>query len=188
MATNEEFSQFVKNKNQKKQEEINFDPKKELEDWKRNLKELYEKIEGFLSSYIADGSIKIEHSNIHLTEDQIGSYEVQNSIITIGSEKVTLTPVGTLLVGTKGRVDVEGGSGTSRLVLINKKITRPEEMIRISVQVIPPSGHIQKTEEPTPIQEDIQWVWKIVGRYPHLHFIDLNKENFLKLLMEVNNV
>jgi hypothetical protein len=48
-------------------------------------------------------------------------------ILGIGRQEITLTPVGTLLFGSKGRVDVEGPAGRTRLVLVDQQSVRPDD-------------------------------------------------------------
>jgi hypothetical protein len=38
-----------------------------------------------------------------------------------------------------------------------------------------------------PVPQHIEWAWKIVSRPPTLSFIELNKESFLQLMLEVSN-
>jgi hypothetical protein len=187
MTIDDQFEKFVNQQNEKKKATEAFDPEVQLSEWREHLATLYREVDNFLSAYTEAGTIEIKKSDVQITEQYIGSYSVQNRIIIIGENKVILKPIGTLLVGSKGRVDVQGSAGSSRLVLINKKVTSPKQMIHVSVQVIPPNGVIDKPENNTSKRAEIEWAWKIVSRSPNMHFIELNKESFLQMLMEVNN-
>ena len=46
-------------------------------------------------------------------------------ILKIGRQEITMTPVGTLLIGAKGRVEVVGPAGRTRLLLVNSKAFGP---------------------------------------------------------------
>src|SRR5271156_3774424 len=115
-----EFDKFVKRQQTKAQEEGVLDPQAELQQWRDHLDALYEQITKFMKDYIQNGSAKIEYQNIELNEDFVGPYIVRKMFLKIGLSTVTFTPVGTMLIGTKGRVDVQGPLGKTRLSLVNK--------------------------------------------------------------------
>ena len=60
-------------------------------------------------------------------------------------------------------------------------------MFRVTVTTIPPGGSPTPSPEPTLSPKEIEWAWKIVSRPPAMQFIELNKETFFELLMEVSN-
>lgn len=187
MATpkNTEFDNFVRQQKElaaKAATEIPFDPKKELDDWLARLNALYSQINEFLKDYIDAGSITTEIGNIELNEEFSGPYVAPTMIIHIGLQEIKLLPIGTMLVGAKGRVDVVGRAGTSRLLLVDKKATSPSQFIAITI-VDPKNPPPAKRTVPQPIE----WAWKIAGRPPTVVFVELNKESFLEMLLEVSN-
>jgi hypothetical protein len=180
-----DFDNFVKRQQQLSaaaEDEIPFDPKKELEDWLGRLNALYSEIQGYLNDYIREGSISVRIENKELYEEFSGPYVAPKMIIRIGLEEIKLDPIGTMLIGSKGRVDVIGRAGTSRLTLINKKITSARQLV--SVTVFDPKNPPQPKKL---AREEIEWVWKIVNRPPAVSFMELNKESFLEMLLEVSN-
>lgn len=173
--------------------EAPIDWEEQKREWLSRLDELYESISLYLKEYMNDGFVTMKHSPVKLDEEYIGKYEANDLEIAIGPQIITLTPVGTLLVGSKGRVDVEGNAGTSRLVLVGKNVADPQSMFRITVTVHPPIG-LSGTLPQAPVQtveapplDKIEWTWKIVSRPPAMRFIELNKDSFLEMLMEVSN-
>lgn len=180
-----DFDDFVKRQQELSaaaEEKIPFDPKKELEDWLRYLNVLYSDIQTYLKDYISGGSISFKIEDKKLNEDFSGPYIAPRMIIRIGLQEIRLEPIGTMLIGSRGRVDVVGPAGTSRLTLMNKKITSAHQLV--SVTVIDPKNPPAARK---PISQEIEWVWKIVSRPPALGFIELNKESFLEMLLEVSN-
>jgi hypothetical protein len=171
------FDEFVK-----RQQQEPVDWAKQREEWLEKLDVLYRMIEQSLNKYIDAGEIKCEYSNIELNEEDIGTYTARKMRITIGRRVVTLTPVGTMLIGAKGRVDVVGPAGQTRFMLLNSKASRPSDMIsvRVSVGKPPPSSPPSKPQE-------ITWVWKIATNPPIVQFIELTKETLFQALMEVAN-
>ena len=118
-----DFDEFVKRQQQLSaaaEEELPLDPKKELEEWLNYLNGLYSDIQMYLKDYISGGSISFKIEDKKLYEDFSGPYIAPKMIIRIGLQEIKLDPIGTMLVGSKGRVDVIGRAGTSRLTLINK--------------------------------------------------------------------
>jgi hypothetical protein len=94
-------------------------------------------------------------------------------VIHIGLEEIKLVPIGTMLVGSRGRVDVVGRAGTSRLLLVNKKVTSPSQLISVTI-VNPKNPPPAKRADLPPIE----WAWKIASRPPTMTFIELNKSLF----------
>jgi hypothetical protein len=180
-ATHTDFTEFVRK--QQPREATNGEPPvdwdKERIDWLTRLDELYEKISEFLDSFIEGGAIRLAYSGIELTEENIGSYMARELHIEIGKQIVTLRPIGTMLIGTKGRVDILGSAGTSRFILADKDTRSARDLIHITIGTPPPG--------PKPAKKQINWVWKIVSAPPAVQFTDLNKDTLFQVLMEVSN-
>lgn len=185
MSTDTQFKDFVKRQQRSASVDTAVNWTKERDEWLAHLQKLYDCIGEYLDEYIKSGAIELHEATIELNEENIGAYTAKRLTIVIGPQKILLTPIGTLLIGSKGRVDVEGSAGNSRLVLINKNITHPSQMIRVTVTTIQPGR--SPTPPPAPPPEKIEWAWKIVSRPPAMQFIDLNKETFFQMLMEVSN-
>jgi hypothetical protein len=181
MSANTLFKDFVQRQQQPRSGDEAIDWSKERDEWLDSLQQLYKSIEEYLCEYIKAGAIKLRDSMIELNEENIGVYKAKRLVIAIGAQEIVFTPVGTLLIGSKGRVDIEGSAGNSRLVLINKNTTHPTQMVRATVRIIPPEGG------PTPSPKEIEWAWKIVSRPPAMRFTELNKETLFEMLMEVSN-
>jgi len=184
---NIEFDNFVKRQHRLATEagvknQTPFDPKKEIEVWLSRLNTLFSQINEFLRDYISAESISTKLEDIELNEEFSGPYIAPKMIVRIGLEEVKLIPIGTMLIGSKGRVDVVGRAGTSRLILVNKHVTSATQLV--SVTVIDPR---KSTPAKRPVPQHIEWAWKIVSRPPTLSFIELNKESFLELMLEVSN-
>jgi hypothetical protein len=175
-----DFDKFVQRK--KAEEEIvsAFDPKQQLNEWFQYLDALYDKAREFLSSYIQGGTARIEFREIDLNEEFSGPYTVRQLFIHIGSSTITLRPIGTMLIGSKGRVDVHGPRGTVRLVLINKDVTHARQLIRVRISVPgdPPPPPEAKSDQ-------IEWVWKIATPPPEMSFTDLNENSFFDMILSV---
>src|SRR5271157_3693933 len=118
MSADTLFKDFVQRQQQPRSGDEAIDWSKERDEWLGYLQQLYERIAEYLDEYIKGGTIKLRDSMIELNEENIGAYKAKRLVIAIGAQEIVLTPVGTLLIGSKGRVDVEGSAGNSRLVLV----------------------------------------------------------------------
>ncbi|MBN4082500.1 hypothetical protein JYT13_01690 [Mariprofundus ferrooxydans] len=134
----------------------------------------------FLKSHIESGKLTLTTRSICLREEYIGSYDVDALDIILGDTKITLTPIGTNLIGAKGRVDMKGPRGTVKFVLVPKDSSSPSISIQVRIQ-----GKDMPTKEETkPIAD---WGWKISTPPPRISYIELEEESFQTALMEVVN-
>jgi hypothetical protein len=103
--------------------------------------------------------------------------------IKIGGKKISFEPIGTLLIGSRGRVDVIGPFARTQLILLSDRIKVLSDLIHVSVSV---GGKLPMRPKPKPPSE-IKWVWRILTRPPRREIIEMSKDNFLNLLVEVSN-
>jgi hypothetical protein len=179
-----DFDAFVKRQQTEKQQEAAFDPKQQLAQWLGYLDDLYSRITAYLQAYIESGAAQIEYRDIPINEEFIGAYIARQMRLKIGRSIVTFTPIGTMLIGTKGRVDVEGPFGTARLSLVNKQVTSSRQLFRVMITrpddrppAAPPSETIKQLE----------WTWKISPPPPETKFIELSEEAFFDMILAVAN-
>ena len=163
---NTDFRAFVKREQAAAADAERVDWAKERDDWLGHLRELYDQIESFLAEYIEAGEIKCDYRDIRLNEEDIGSYSAPEMMLKIGRQEVAMTPAGTLLIGSKGRVDVEGPAGRAHLLLVNSEASGP-------TIAAPP--------------KEIKWAWKIATRPPIIRYSELTQESLFQALMEVAN-
>lgn len=177
----QDFARFVE-KQQELAASSSIDWGKMRDEWLSDLDALYQTVRGFLEKYIENGSITVSFTGIELIEENLGSYEARKMEIKIGAQRIYLVPVGTLIVGSKGRVDVEGTAGRAQLLLLDERAKNPADLIKITVNIkgdAPPIPPVTK--------EPIHWVWKIVTNTKPRKFVDLDQESCMSLLMEVAN-
>ncbi len=175
-----DFDRFVQRKMAEAVDVTAFDSQRQLEEWRRYLVELYKKVSDFLNPYTQDESAQIEFRDIELNEDFSGPYTVQQMFIHIGNSTITLRPIGTMLIGSKGRVDVQGPRGTARLVLVNKYVSNARQLVQ--VKVLDPNS---SSPPPEPKPDSIEWAWKIATPPPEMTFTDLTKNSFFDLILSV---
>lgn len=150
------------------------------DEWLNDLDCLYRKVAELLKDYVP-GSINFGFTKIELNEDNIGDYMANQMDIAIGRQRVSLIPIATMLVGCKGRVDAEGSAGRAQILLVNEKARTAADLVKVTVKLEgnPPGA--------APEAKPISWAWKIVTNTFPKRFVDLDKESFFALLMEIAN-
>jgi hypothetical protein len=172
-----DFDVFI-NQQAKVKSDKSIDWEAERDEWLKYLSVFYKKVEGFLKEYVTDGRVACKYTEQEIFEEYIGSYSAKALNIELGSHKLKLEPIGTNIIGAKGRVDLIGANGKVRFVLVNKNASTPK--IKLSVSI--------KGEEPPKEEKEpkvIEWEWKIATRPPRIQYINLEQDTFLEALMEV---
>jgi len=175
---NTDFGAFVKRQQTAAAEGERVDWAKQRDEWLVHLHELYDLAESFLAEYTKTGDIKVSYRDIPLNEEHIGSYSARQMILKIGCQEIALTPVGTLFFYIKGRVDVVGPAGQTRLVLVDSESLGPPRKVTVSIG--------KPNVEAAPPKE-IKWAWKIATSPPIIQYIELTQESLFEALMEVAN-
>jgi len=178
-----EFDDFLKKEEEKKKPAIDWEAEKKW--WLDKLYNLYKDIQNWLKEYVENNQLSVEYSKIDIYEEALGSYTVQQMKIKIGKKTAKLIPIGTILIGTKGRVDMTGDAGTIRFILADKQATGP----KIEIKVFLSEEEKRKDEEKRKkaIKPKIDWTWKITTNPPRIKYSELNQDSFLQCLMQVCN-
>jgi hypothetical protein len=177
-----DFDEFVK-----RQQTAAIDWNKQRDEWLGYLDALYTQIESFLETYISAGQARCEYKEITLNEENIGSYTAKQMVLKIGGQQVKFTPIGTLLIAMKGRVDVRGRAGEARLFLVDKKATSARSLIRVTASVVRKGEKLPAPPPASQPTEPIEWAWKLASPPPDIAFIDLTQEAFFQMILEVAN-
>lgn len=179
-----DFDAFVTRQQTEQEKEAAFDPKQQLKEWLGHLDALYKQIESYLQPYITKNTAQIVCRGIPLNEEFIGAYTAPEMILKIGRSTVTFTPIGTILIGTKGRVDVQGPAGTARLSLVNKQVSTARQLVQVTIRR--PGDPPPAPPSPEAIKQ-IEWAWKISTPPPEMKFIELTQETFYEMILAVAN-
>lgn len=163
-----------------KEETPNINWAKKRDEWLKCLKEFYDRVNSYLKKYVSEGRIRIASGRKRISEDYIGEYEVSMVTIHIGNSQIRLEPIGTNLIGAKGRVDMVGPNGKVKFVLVDKEASAP----RVSVQIV---EQYKEASLETPKTQKMEWDWKISTPPPAIKYIELNPESFFDAFMEIAN-
>lgn len=180
----DKFDEFIKSQTKKAAagdtEQIT--PEREKELWLNKLIELYTLVDKSLNTYVKSGDVTIARVPVVLNEDQLGSYKADQLEITIGRQLVRLKPVGTFLIGARGRVDMVGPRGSVRFLVVPPASNKPTFKVIVSI-----AGEERKTPgEPEHIPFE-EWVWKIATLPPQITYLNLTSESFREALVKVVN-
>lgn len=173
----EKLQEFISTKS-KNEEDKEVDWEERKNDWIKSVENLYSNMEKWVKPLIDKGQIEIKHTNVTLNEEYIGEYGLKNMQIFISNEKIELIPVGTLIIGSHGRIDMIGKNGKMRLLLVNKNAK--------SISVISTeSDATYEKENNLEDKEEIELVWKIATSPPNIKLLSLNDDSFSDILLEM---
>jgi hypothetical protein len=177
-----EFDEFVKRQQEAAAGVASVDWDSERREWLEYLDKLYRRIESLLGKYVSSGQIQLGYRQVELNEENIGSYTAKQMVLRIGPKNVVLEPIGTLLIGSKGRVDIIGPAGRAQILLVDSKASGPASLVHVTVGVggKPPAPPAESSRK-------INWEWKIVTRPPERRFIEITPQTLFQLIMEVAN-
>lgn len=147
------------------------DWQREEEEWLRRLDDLYLRLDTFLRPYIDAGQISISIHPIEINEEHLGSYMVPQMTINIGNKSVLLEPMGTVQVGSRGRVDVVCNRARKMMILVESGT---------EAQLLPSSG-IGRPQISKKSLTEGRWIWRIVTH----ETVDLTRDSFQALLVDV---
>jgi len=101
--------------------------------WVQIVHDLFNQIDGWLHSLIESGSVKSLRKTTKLREQDLGGYDIESLEIQVASRKLAFVPVGTMLIGAFGRIEVNGPNGKAVLVLLNTDNKVPPQERRAHV-------------------------------------------------------
>jgi len=176
----EKFEEFIK-QNDTKEEQINWDEKKQF--FIEKISEFYNIIDKYLKPYQND--IVMKDSEITIYEEKIGNYEVKKRTLNIKGTTIEFTPIGTILIGAWGRIDMEGPNGVVKFVLVPENSESP----KIETAILLTDEDRKKWKEKQ-ANEDKKRVeatktWKVATPAPNIKYLDLDLDIFFDKLMEI---
>jgi hypothetical protein len=78
-----------------------------IAEWQQAVVKLLEAIRGHLAEYEADGFMSFTQREINLSEERLGRYRISAMDISAPPAIVVVAPVGRMIVGARGRVDMK---------------------------------------------------------------------------------
>lgn len=171
--SNKKFDAFVNEQiSQKAEQRINWE--KRREEWLSHVQVFFKQVKEFLHDYVSKGQIEIVFSPMKINEEYLGEYELQKACIFIGKNQIVLEPVGALIIGAFGRIDMKGAYGTIKFILTDTELSSWQRLAHNDQAAIQSS------------QQYPELIWKI-STPPPIQYQALTQESFLECLMEVTN-
>lgn len=172
------FTDFVNKMDEEaKQNKTGFNPSERIKDYQNLVKSLYTDIDSWLCEEIESGKIQTGVVPITITEEQLGSYTVDEKWIQIGNARIQLQPIGTLLVGTDARVDIIYDTTDVMIIRTGEKVESPYDLISVEIDGEPAKK--KKTGGKS--------VWKYVKANQRLSYVTLDKDRFEDLIIDIVN-
>lgn len=147
----------------------------QLKQWKEQIEKLYKMITPWIDD-IGNTKISFQDKTIH--EEMIGTYNVQILVANINQSEIKFDPVGSVIVGAWGRVDVMNSLYIKRTLLLV-----PKQTSGIEIQVSINSKDEPSTDNSNYVNID-KMVWKVLEE-TKLKFIPLTKEFFYDIIAEM---
>jgi hypothetical protein len=155
---------------------------RELTEWRYYLDALYDKVRGWLSEYIDKGQVNIDFHNKKIYEEFSGEYEVPEMLLSFSERHIIFEPIGTMLVGAKGRVNITGKNGSVAFILVDKKLNRPNIQVNIFTSR-KEREEFEKNRKPEDPSKK-EWEWKIFSNNDSsIEYIPLTEDNFFDVIM-----
>ncbi|MFV0673743.1 hypothetical protein [Variovorax sp. tm] len=85
--------------------------------WQQQIRQLYDHVEEVLRPLVESGDLQVSRRLQTIHEESLGQYEVEALHLSIGLRGVVLKPIGSVIIGGVGRIDLQGPEGTARLIL-----------------------------------------------------------------------
>ena len=177
-----EFKNFVEQANKAKEESKakQLNPAERIATFQKRVEEFYAKIDGeWLQPYINDGSIRTEVNEMTITEEALGEYPVLMKKLFIGDIVLKFVPVGTILIATPGRIDLEYKGRTIMFVLVDEAAISASDFIRTEIRI---NGELVERNGPKK-KFTGNLVWKFTEKGLRVRYQDINAESFQRLIL-----
>ncbi|WP_371331813.1 hypothetical protein [Klebsiella quasipneumoniae] len=178
-----------KQKQEEVDEEFQFEPAEQIKEYQELVEQLYTLTLSSIDELIREGLIQVDREKINIHEEALGDYEIDMLLLSINHKKIKFVPAGTMLIGSKGRVDVFGPFGSEKFMLIRKGLKKPGDLIKVTVQINDPKNSpSSEREEPRKKLTVDDWEWKTLpsdNRW--MKFDDVTSDTITDLIMRLIN-
>ena len=180
----EEFKKFLNETTETKQEDPNLKERVEAE--KKYYIDMVNKLYAQIKEWFKDDepSIQLSTERITITEELTGPYTIDELTLTINSIPLKITPIGTYVIASRGRVDLKGPNGEIKIVICDEKVTHPRQLIKCYDSIEEREKDEAKAKEE---MKHTNFIWKIVDSDPPVSFIELSYNTFTDSIGKVIN-
>ncbi len=125
------LTEFLRTKQQQERAEGS-SLEKRKEEWLESLAELFSSIKVWLAEPVSQNLIEIAEDDVEIDEYKVGLYKAPSLILRAGHDVVFVEPVGTIIMGANGRVDVKTGGTSFKIILTDQNewgILQPDRTV-----------------------------------------------------------
>lgn len=178
------FSLFLKAIQEKEKaeaaEKSSFNPAKRIEYFQKLVQDFYETLQNdWFKEAIDEGLMEIEKSEIFITEEALGQYETEKMRLKFGNEVVDFVPIGTIMLGTDARIDMEYKHKKVMFVHIGENVKSASDLIVIRIN----GESVKKTKPAEPVRK----VWKLTCANARSIYTDATAQSVQQLIMDLVN-
>lgn len=176
--TLENFLREKKRKDDQLKQAVDWETRKTW--WLGKINHLYNDVKEWLAPLVPE-ALYIEEDTIEVYEERLGSYEAPKLKINLYTEVVKLIPIGTIIIGGLGRVDLIGDEA-SVMIILEQKGHRPQGRVYMAEE-----GILKSKKQPKPPnynQMDTEWIIPTEKGRPRKYQV-LTIEVFNNALMKV---
>jgi hypothetical protein len=113
-----ELSEYLKEKEQEQiKQAIHWNEVRE--EWIQTVSNFLVSVKSWLAEEIQEGLIQIEECIEAINEEHLGSYSVSSLKLHAIGKVLHLRPIGRLIIGAQGRIDLESKSSGERVILLH---------------------------------------------------------------------
>ena len=168
------LEEILRKKHEKKEKQaVDWNRRRNI--WLNSVEAFYQDVVRWLGPFTEKGLLEITCEDAVKREENIGEYHLKKMILNISEETVIFDPVGTLIIGARGRIDMTGKNGTIMFVLVDRESDGPGIRMKTEFRE---NNHPESEREP-------ELVWKISTSPPDIQYTPLNEDSFSDVLAEV---
>lgn len=172
-----EFNAFLKalqdKEKAKREKRRQFDPEERIFRFQPLVSNFFDVMEkDWFGDCVAQGLMTIEREKISISEDALGLYNTEKCKLTMGSEKIEFVPIGTILLGTDGRIDLKYRRNEVMFVHVGEKVKRASDLMAVLKKIMPNKDLGQK-------------VWKYTPKVTRSHYVTADSQSVRSLIMDL---
>lgn len=111
-------SDFIKETNANYEVQPQLNSKKK--EWLQEIDQFYQQVRTWVSESETQGRLKVKNERKKIYEDGFGEYPVPVLVIQVNGCSIYLEPVGRMIVGAKGRIDMRSKTMQYRFVRLSE--------------------------------------------------------------------
>ena len=167
------FEEFLQKKNEEAKAKPVIDREERIRLFREYVDSFYHQLKNDWLQKFYD-TMHPTFTSVTLHEEALGDYTMKSLNLSVGSSIVKFIPIGTILIGTQGRIDMLCDGKKAMFIMTGEKARSPQAHIMISE-----GGKRQPKRNYGPL------VWKLVDERGMMSFVDLNAETIQRLIMDM---